>query len=287
MPTTPRTVTSSFGVELAVHDLGGTGPLLLLSHATGFHGHCYVPLAHRLADRFHSIAFDYRGHGDTPLAADRAIDWHEYGDDALAMGTWAHDQAGGPVVAFGHSMGGACLLMAAHRNPGLFSRLVVFEPIVFPPPEPGAAPHDSVLSAGARRRRSVFPSYEAAIANYAAKPPLGAFTPEALDAYVRHGFAEGADGQVHLKCRPETEAGTFDTGGLHRTWDLLTDIATPVMVVAGLPSDQQPSKIAAGIAEQLPNATYVQRDDLDHFGPMTHPDVVAGLIADFAAAGHD
>jgi pimeloyl-ACP methyl ester carboxylesterase len=287
VPPTPHTVASTNGVDLAVHDLGGTGPLLLLSHATGFHGHCYVPLAHALADRFHSVAFDYRGHGDTALPADGTIDWLRYGDDAEAMGRWASARAGGPVMAFGHSMGGACLLMAAHRDPGLFDRLVLFEPIVFPPPDETTPTHDSVLSAGARRRRAVFPSYEAAIAHYAAKPPLDAFTPEALDAYVRYGFAEGPDGQVRLKCDPETEAGTFDMGGQHRTWDLLGEIEIPVMVVAGLPLDQSPSKIAAGIAEQLPNATYVQREDLDHFGPMTHPDVVAGLIADFAAAAHD
>ena len=56
-----------------------------LSHATGFHGRCYVPLADALADRFHSVAFDYRGHGDTPLPAGDTIDWERYGDDAEAM----------------------------------------------------------------------------------------------------------------------------------------------------------------------------------------------------------
>ena len=39
------------------------------------------------------------------------------------------------IGIFGHSMGGACLLMAAHRNPALFRRIVAFEPIVFPPTE--------------------------------------------------------------------------------------------------------------------------------------------------------
>ena len=51
-------VSSSDGVELAVHDLGGRGPTLLVSHATGFHGRCYLPVAAALADRFHTIAFE-------------------------------------------------------------------------------------------------------------------------------------------------------------------------------------------------------------------------------------
>ncbi|MEX0846216.1 MAG: alpha/beta hydrolase [Ilumatobacteraceae bacterium] len=269
-------VPSSDGVSLAVHDLGGSGPTLLLSHATGFHGRCYLPVAHSLADRFHSIAFDYRGHGDT-LRPDGPVVWDRYGDDAVAMA----QSFDGPIAAFGHSMGGACLLMAAHRDPSLFSRLVVFEPIVFPPEglRPGGG--DSPLVAGARRRRASFPSYEAAIENYARKRPLGAFTPEALDAYVRYGFAPGEDGEVHLKCRPETEAATFETGGTHATWDDLPATTVPVLVVSGVVQEMQPSHIAESIAERLPNATYLEVAAFDHFAPMTHPAEMAEVIADF------
>lgn len=271
-------VVSSGGVELAVHDLGGEGPTLLISHATGFHGRCYSPMATSLADRYRSIAFDYRGHGDTPHpAAD--VDWDRYGDDAEAMAA-ALDP---PIVAFGHSMGGACLLMAAHRNPGLFRALVVFEPIVFPPTgiRPDGTP--SPLSMGARRRRASFPSYAAAIENYAGKQPLGSFTPAALEAYVHGGFRQGDDGEVHLKCRPEIEAATFDTGGGHRTWDHLGEITTPVLVISGRPEELQPSMIARPVAELLANGRYLERPDLDHFGPMTHPTLVADLVASFLA----
>lgn len=271
-------VVSSDGVEVAVHDLGGSGPTLLISHATGFHGRCYAPMAAELGDRFHSVAFDYRGHGDTPRPPGD-VDWERYGDDAEAMAA-ALDP---PVHAFGHSMGGACLLMAAHRNPGLFRAIVVFEPIVFPPSgiRPDGTP--TPLSAGALRRRASFPSFEAAIENYAAKPPLGTFAPAALEAYVRHGFTAGEDGQVHLKCRPETEAATFDTGGTHRTWDHLGEITTPVLVISGRPHEMQPSAIASAVAGQLPASHYLQLDELDHFGPMTHPRLVADLAAEFLA----
>ena len=33
------------GVTIAVHDFGGTGSPVLLSHATGFHAHCFEPMA--------------------------------------------------------------------------------------------------------------------------------------------------------------------------------------------------------------------------------------------------
>ena len=32
------------GVSIAVHSLGGQGPVLLLAPANGFHGRCYQPV---------------------------------------------------------------------------------------------------------------------------------------------------------------------------------------------------------------------------------------------------
>jgi len=276
----PARVGSSDGVQVAVHELGGDGPVLLVGHATGFHGRCYLPMAASLAERYRCVAFDYRGHGDTPMPSGVAVSWERYGDDATAVARAVSAATGAPLVAFGHSMGGACLLMAARREPELFERLVLFEPIVFPPggvrdPEAGPSP----LIAGARRRRASFPTLEEAIANYAAKPPLGAFTPAALDAYVRFGFRRGDDGQFHLCCDPEVEAATFEAGSEHRTWDALEEIEVPVLVVAGRVDADQPSAIAAAVAERLPRGRYLEVPEIDHFGPMVRPDLVAAIVA--------
>jgi len=280
--TDAQRVPSSDGVELAVHDLGGTGPALLFAHATGFHGRCYLPVARELAriDERHSVAFDFRGHGDTPRPPGD-IEWNRYGDDAEAMATWLRASEGAPIDAFGHSMGGACLLMAAHRQPSLFRRLVLFEPIVFPPTS-DRPDGPSPMVAAARKRRSTFHTFQAAYDNFASKPPLNAFTPEALHAYVDFGFARDRHG-VHLKCSPDTEAGTFEKGGSHDTWEHLPTIETEVLVLAGRPGDMGPGAIAPLIAERLPNARFLQLDELDHFGPMVRPDLVARVIADTLA----
>ena len=90
------------------------------------------------------------------------------------------------------------------------------------------------LVTATRRRRALFPSVDAALANYAAKPPLDALDPAALDAYVRYGFHADVDGAgVRLKCDPELEARTFEAGTSQRTWELLPEIAVPVIVVSG------------------------------------------------------
>lgn len=268
-------VSSTDGVDVAVHDLGGRGRTLLLLHATGFHGRCYVPLARALHDAAHSFALDFRGHGDTAQPPAWDVRWSGFGDDAVAVAARVADS--GPVVGFGHSMGGAALLMAGLRRPELFDALVLFEPIVFPPEMAGRG-GDSRLAAGARRRRPAFASFDEAYANFAAKAPLASFTPEALRAYVENGFHRQDDGTVRLACPPELEAAIFETGADHDTWSRLGELAVPVWVLSGRVVEGQPSARAAAIARRLPRATYVESGDLGHFGPMTHPGRVAQTV---------
>jgi len=271
-------VGSTNGVRVAVFDLGppNAAPTLLISHATGFHGHCYVPLAEELGTRAHCVGFDYRGHGDTVLPPGIGVDWDTYTDDVIAVA----QSLGRPILAFGHSMGGACLLTAAHRHPDLFRQLIVYEPIV---PPPGALPvgeqalDDNPLAAGALRRRADFESFDAALANYSAKRPLNGWRPDALRAYVEHGFRPTDDG-VTLKCTPQVEAATFATASID-TWGLLPQITTPVTVLAGRLDGTPPPAFAEPVAQRLANATFQRLDELDHFGPMTHPDVLAAQIS--------
>ena len=196
------------------------------------------------------------------------------------------DLLGGRVLAW---VGGVAvvlgvvffLVMAASRRPGVFRRLVLFEPIISPPgiglPD-DVDPDSTPLVAAARRRRATFGSLDEAFANYANKPPLAAFDPDALWAYVSHGFtADGAE--VRLKCDPEYEAETFRRAFDARVWDLLASLEIPVTVIAGTRRPEEgPTLMAPHIAEALPAGSYVDRPDLDHFGPMTRPDVVADLV---------
>ena len=53
-----RQIPSSGGVTVALHDLGGDGPPVLLCHPTGFLGMTWAPLAAELADVAHCWALD-------------------------------------------------------------------------------------------------------------------------------------------------------------------------------------------------------------------------------------
>ena len=282
-------VASSDGVDIPIYDYtpGLTLGSVLFSHATGFHGQCFNSTATLLADSAHCYSFDYRGYGDATLPDDWKVTWDGYGDDAQMVAQHVA-RANGPSIAFGHSMGGAALVMAALREPDLFRALVLFEPIIFPPNtrERGDAGGPSPLSQGARRRRTTFASFDDAIANYSAKPPLNVFTPEVLSDYVRFGFRANEDNTVSLKCQPEHEARTYESGALHETWNDLAKLRMPVWIVSGEMIPMTPASFAQPLAEAIPGSTFVQWDDLGHFGPMQDPQRIAQLITTIGRSLH-
>jgi pimeloyl-ACP methyl ester carboxylesterase len=277
-------LTTPDGASLAVFDLraGAVAPTVLFAHATGFHGHCWQPVADALGRP--SAALDFRGFGDSAPPPDWTVDWRGYGIDALAAARDRADAAGAPLIGVGHSMGGAALLMAALDDPSLFAGLVLFEPIVMPPPsDDGPTMPSNALADGARRRRSTFASFDAAIANFGSKPPMNAFTAGSLQAYVHFGLAPGADGQVHLKCTPEHEARTYETGGAHGTFARLGDLRVPARYVSGRVEAGAPSAVTELLARRTPGADYRRIDHVGHFGPMEDPAAIAAEVDRFAA----
>ena len=108
---------------------------------------------------------------------------------------------------------------------------------------------------------------------------MSAFDPDVLRLYVAHGFRPAPEG-IRLNCDPEHEARTFETGASHATWDLLPEIDTKIVVVAGAVIDVGPSMVARPISERLPNATYVEIPTSSHLGPFIDPDESAQLIVD-------
>ena len=264
-------VRSEDGVKLKLRMMGGSGPDLLVCHATGFHGLAYRPLAQSLEEHFRVWALDFRGHGSSGPAPDDDYAWRGMGADVAAC---AAAIGGERLYGFGHSMGGAALLLAERSCPGTFTGLFLYEPIVMPRgffDSPNANP----LAAGARSRREVFNSRAEALARYSSRSPLGVMRADALAAYVEGAFVELPDGRVRLACSAETEARTFEASGGLPTEEA-AGISVPATVaagtVAGVPN---PGAFAPAVADALPQGRFLDFEDLGHFGPLEAPGVVA------------
>ena len=284
-PTDAVEVRSADGVDLNLRMMGGSGPDLLVCHATGFHGLAYRPLAQSLKEHFTVWALDFRGHGSSGPAPGDDYAWSGMGADvaacAAAIGAErlhgsGHSMGGGErLYGFGHSMGGAALLLAERSRPGTFERLFLYEPIVLPRSffdQPGNNP----LSAGARNRREVFGSRAEALARYSSRSPLGVMRADALAAYVEGGFVDLPDGRVRLACSAETEARTFEASGGLPTEEV-SAIGVPATVAAGtvVAGVSNPGIFASAIAEALPAGRFLSFENLGHFGPLEAPGVVA------------
>ncbi|MGD0882420.1 MAG: alpha/beta hydrolase [Acidimicrobiales bacterium] len=275
------TCTTPDGIDLAVYDFGGAGVDLLLVHATGFCAGVLLPLARALGDRFHCWALDLRGHGRSGRPADGDFAWSGFCTDVL---TTADHLGLVRPVGFGHSCGGATLLLAEQARPDTFRSLYLYEPVVIPdwfvPPAPGRNP----LTEGARRRRETFPSAEDAFANFSSKPPFGDLDPDVLLRYVEDGFEpvpadEGGDGmEIRLRCRRDDEAEVYLHGFGNGVFPRLHEVQCPVTLGYGIETDAFGPDLMAADAARLPHGSLEPYDGLGHFGPLQSPDEVASRV---------
>ena len=285
---THEMIDSSDGVRVALHDLGGPGggattPVLLFSHATGFHGRVWEPLASLLSDQFRCVSVDLRGHGMSELPPEAGLAWSGMADDVLAALS-ADRFPIGPLHGIGHSMGGAALVLAASRRPDVFQSLWLYEPVIVPTGGGLLPEGENPMSEGAARRRDRFDSLDQAYENYRSKAPLNQLHPDALRAYVDGGFSPTPDGSVTLRCRPSTEAEVFRQAAASNTWGTVALLEIPVAVVVGRPEEVGPGAFAPAIADALPQGTLIERPRLGHFGPLEDPAAMAEDVSAWVQA---
>jgi pimeloyl-ACP methyl ester carboxylesterase len=244
---TPAQVTVQHdGLRIAALDWGGDGTPLVLLHPNGLCAGLFEPLALRLRDTFRPVAVDLRGHGgtDTPASPE------EFGFDRMAADVLAvldHLEID-DAVALGQSLGGGVATLVDALRPGVFTRLLLCEPVAFSPDAMASRPRGEGPGDGgnfmaeiARKRRAVWPDRDKVLRSYRSRPPFDAIAPEALAAYVRWGFVDRPDGQVELACPPEVEATIFEFSGgpegAPAAWRHLDGLTADAVVARGDQSD--------------------------------------------------
>lgn len=280
-----RVMLAQRGVEIALLDWGGDGPLVLMHHANGFCAGTLGLVAAALVPAFRVIGMDARGHGDSSRPeGPEAYGWDHFALDYLAVAEQLAAEQGGPVgVAVGHSFGGTSALGAAARRPDLFERLVLVDPVI-PAPAKQVAALDpergkrlSRLVEGARKRRSSWPSRAAAREHFAAKSLFRNWLPEALDLYVDHGLRVRADGQLELKCPGDVEAAIF---GSSKTVDV-ADLARRAGAVPTTVLWAEDGDFSRAVYERvfgpMPNVE-IRDVACGHLVPMERPDFVVAAI---------
>ncbi len=275
-PLNTELLTSADGQPVALHDFGGRGSPLLLSHGNGLNAGMWRACLPTLQEHFHCWGLDLRGHGAThTLSTDYDVDRERFAEDVLV----AVDRLGEPVRYAAHSLGGAAGLYAARRCPEQFLGLWLYEPVVIDARLERDGPPKELVEA-ARRRRLDFPSADEAITNFCSKMPFSTCEPEAVRGYVELG-SQATEQGVRLTCLGENEARVFGSGVPIELSSLAT-ITCPATIGRGEatgPSHAIPASMATPIAQALPVGQLATFQGLTHFGPMeSHPRVTASIV---------
>ncbi|HVP30230.1 MAG TPA: alpha/beta hydrolase [Myxococcota bacterium] len=278
------------GIEIALLDFGGTGPLALLHHANGFCAGVWGLVAELLRPRFHVIAMDARGHGDSSKPESRdAYRWRCFAEDLEAVAERLREAHGVDRIGLGlgHSFGGTATLVAAAVRPSLFERIVLVDPVIPPPPDlpvpTERAERVARLASAARERQAVRASRAEAIAAWRERRFFADWDPRALALYAAEGLRDRPDGRVELKCPGEIEATIFEENGTLDVFAHARRVAVPALFLWARRGDF-PRPLYEAVAETMPDAR-VEDVDAGHLAVMERPDLVADAALRFTASG--
>lgn len=275
------------GIDFCYAEWGDRqGPVLLLLHATGFHGRLWDAIAAEFADSMRVIAPDFRGHGRSENKP--PYHWMQFGDDVRRL-VEALDLR--DIVVAGHSMGGHCAVTVAGTIPDRFTSLVLVDPVVFSPDDMRLRERSRLVSRTedhpVAKRRNEWPSAEAMFNNFVQRKPFKNWNRRVLRDYCEHGLLPAVDAGegLVLACPPLVEASVYTDSGNSGIFEAMPRVLHPVTVVrarkrlaASAVMDFSNSPTWPELASQFLDGKDVYLPDHSHFIPMESPELVSSYI---------
>ncbi len=260
------------GLRLRYADWGDHGPPLLLLHGDMRTSRSWDAVARELCQRFHVIALDARGHGDS--------DWpargYSYAERVAELAEFCQHLGLRDAMGAGHSSGGAVVTLCAHQVPGLFSSLVLLEPVV--------AMTESfqrrVSSRGERPRRT-WASHEALYHYLRQHPVAGRWREDVIRDVVAHEARELPDGSVDMKWASSAFNWEDRRGDYFDLTPILRELGLPLLLVVGQERQHSYTGLAS-VLGSLERGCMVVIEKSGHNMYMERPDAVALAIQRFA-----
>lgn len=264
-----KTVTLN-GLRFHYRDWGNEGvpPLLLLHGYTG-HARSWDGFAETVRDRYHVMALDQRGHGETEWATDYAPERMVEDIDAFVQ------QLGiAPFALLGLSMGGRNAYTYTALHPQTVERLV----IVDIGPEIVAA-GSARLAAGVQTA-DVFDSPEEAFQQARAANPRP--PDDVLRHRITHNLMPTDDGRFTWRWDKALRTGDrLPRPDATAAWALLPRITCPTLLVRGAESDVLGTDTADRMVREIPNCRLITVPESGHSVPLDNPQEFAQAVATF------
>jgi pimeloyl-ACP methyl ester carboxylesterase len=272
---------SFFSQRLRLHyvDYGRADtPLLVLVHGGRDHARSWDFVAAALRDRYHVVAPDLRGHGDSAWAVGSQYAMADY---LLDLNQLLRHIGIRPVILVGHSLGGAIVLQYAGTYPDRVSCVVAIEGLGPPPSMLVDKPVEERLDEWIRtmellatrqpRRYSSLAEAEARMRD--ANPRLSATLASHL---TLHGTMRMEDGTYAWKFDNYVRAwgpNRYDREAVQRLW---SRISCPVLLARGMQSWAE-NPVSDGRAAHFSDYRYVEFEGAGHW---VHHDALGRFVGE-------
>ena len=205
-------------MTLARYEWGDSGlPALVCLHGVTSHGRHFRPLAERLAERFHVVALDLRGHGDSIWEPPWNLEQHVA--DVLDAAPQER------CIWLGHSFGGRVAYEAAAAAPDRVERLVLLDPAIRLPTYVGL-----VTAENARRDRS-YASFEEGIDRRYEESVLTTAPRELVETELREHLVPDDDGRWRYRYCQSAVVAAY--GEMTREQPAFTRVRVPTLLLLG------------------------------------------------------
>ncbi|WP_022682213.1 alpha/beta fold hydrolase [Sphingobium bisphenolivorans] len=276
---------TSLRMRLHYLDWGNSSaPTLILVHGGRDHARSWDWTARALANDFHVIAPDLRGHGDSAWSAEGSYGMANYVYDLAQL---VEQQGRGPVAIVGHSLGGAITLRYAGMFPDKVAKLVAIESLGLAPAALAEAtkkpaPDEWIKwvekrQSRARRPTRHYPTIEAAVARMQERNDR--LSLERAIHLTTHGVNRNEDGSYRWKFDPylhDSEPMPDAAADLPAFWKRVT---CPTLLCLGLDSWAS-NPVKDGRAAHFQDARLVEFSDAGHW---LHHDQFDRFIAELRA----
>jgi esterase len=260
--------------DLALHYLewGKTdAPPIVCVHGYTGSADAFNALARHLQQRFHILAPDVRGHGESAWSPAGAY-WYE--DQASDLAEFANRLELDKFVLIGTSMGGIIAMAYAAGHGDRLLGLVIND--IGPDAEAGTQRITQMVGS----RPDEFPSLEDAMAyRRAMSPILAARSPEDQHELALGVLRQGTGGKWGWKMDPAYIRQRVEHGPPRRPplWPALQALGCPTLVVWGSDSDVLSEAQARRMAEVLPRGELVPVPGIGHAPTLVEPVVLTAL----------
>jgi pimeloyl-ACP methyl ester carboxylesterase len=245
------------GLQLHYVEWGSpVNPSLVLLHGFQSNAHTWDTFSQAMADTYHVLALDQRGHGDTSwapagnYAPESSVSDIDGFITALRLA---------PTVVIGHSMGGRHAAMVAANYPDKVRKVVIVDTAAeFPP-----AMRSQQSTTDAPPQPETFATFEEVVQNGIKQYPL---TPEAELRHANyHNLYRGVDGKWSwrwdinlLQWRRRNRSAPGDL------YTYLQRIQCPTLLIRGQRSPLLTPEVAQKMIQALPNGRTVDIANAAH-----------------------